>query len=47
MNNEYFTHDIICITQSMHTGGDTICHSGGLEWFGHKPTVMRVDCHLV
>jgi hypothetical protein len=31
VNNEYFTHDILCITPLVSTGGEPLCHSGGIE----------------
>jgi len=37
INNKYFTHDILFITQWMCTGGEPMRHSGGLEWYGHTP----------
>jgi hypothetical protein len=31
MNNEYYSHDILCITKSMSIGGEQMRHSGGPE----------------
>ena len=47
VNNEKFTHDILCITQWVCTRGELMCHNGGLEWYGHTPIVMVVKYHPV
>ena len=47
MNNEYFTHYILCITQPIHTRGEPMHHSGGLKLPRHTQIVTRVNFHLV
>ena len=46
MNDEWFTHDILSINQWVNTGGEPMCHSGGIEWFGHTLVVTGVNFHL-